>query len=212
MGNPRSCHVSILSDQAALGLLCLVNHGHWEMHKPFLTQDQSAEAETPVCLQRMKICFLGEVKERCALKQNIGRILLSAGTEEAPDTKWSSWGEGPSGAHPRGGLQCELSGRPEGPWDRSSAQPRRGQTRGTGTHPSSSPRHIQGLRQKDPREITGASCVREDTGCGQSLRHSETFREEPLGPACQMPSNSGPALSAQVSIGWFPKRGSPPNS
>lgn len=128
MGNPRSCHVSILSDQAALGLLCLVNHGHWEMHKPFLTQDQSAEAETPVCLQRMKICFLGEVKERCALKQNIGRILLSAGTEEAPDTKWSSWGEGPSGAHPRGGLQCELSGRPEGPWDRSSAQPRRGQT------------------------------------------------------------------------------------
>lgn len=71
MGNPQTCHLSILSDQVALGLRCLVNHGHWGIHKPFLTRDYSAEAETPVCLQRMKICFLGEVKEKCALKQKI---------------------------------------------------------------------------------------------------------------------------------------------
>lgn len=77
-GNPQICHLSILSDQVAVGLLCLVDHGHWEIHKPFLTQDHSAEAETPVCLQRMKICFLGEVKEKCALKILKGFCFLLA--------------------------------------------------------------------------------------------------------------------------------------
>lgn len=63
----------------------------------------------------------------CTKTENIGTILLSAGTEEAPDIKWSSQGEGSGGAHPRGGLQCELLGWPKRPWDSSSAQPRRGQ-------------------------------------------------------------------------------------
>lgn len=63
----------------------------------------------------------------CTKTENIGKILLSAGTEETPDTKWSSRGEVPGGAHPKGGLQCELSDQPEGPWDPSSVQPRRGQ-------------------------------------------------------------------------------------
>lgn len=48
--------------------------GPWEKHKPFLTQDHSAEAETPVCLQMLRICLLGEMKERCPALENIGRV------------------------------------------------------------------------------------------------------------------------------------------
>lgn len=67
---------------------------------------------------------------------------------------------GPGGAHPRDGLQCELSGRPEGPWDPSSTQPRSGQRLERWVPTPAPLPNIQGLRQKDPREITGALCMR----------------------------------------------------
>ena len=71
-GNPPSLAACPLSQTRCcsrlwpLGLPCLVSHGHWEECEPFLTQNHSAEAESPVCLQRMKICLLGEVRERCS--------------------------------------------------------------------------------------------------------------------------------------------------
>ena len=59
-----------LRPRRPFGLTCLVSHAHWEKCKPFLMQDHSAEAETSVCLQRMKTCFLGEREEWCsALKK-----------------------------------------------------------------------------------------------------------------------------------------------
>lgn len=73
-----------------------MNHSLGEKSKPFLIENSSAEAENPVCLQRMKI-RLGEVEERCSAlkkKKNMGRIWPSAGAEEDPDTSGPAWGEG----------------------------------------------------------------------------------------------------------------------
>lgn len=55
------------------GLLGLVHHGLWERWEP-LTQNHTADAENPVCLQRTRICSLGEAKGVLRHKRERSRL------------------------------------------------------------------------------------------------------------------------------------------